>query len=49
MAVTPFARENKIVFAWQTRFHDRMVCGRNELKLIAEYMATMSLIGNKTK
>ena len=37
-AVTSFARENRIDFAWQTRFHDHIVLDQNELNLIAEYI-----------
>ncbi len=37
-AVTRFARQNNIDFAWQTRFHDRVVRGGNELNSIAEYI-----------
>lgn len=37
-AVTRFAHQNNIDFAWQTRFHDRVVRGGNELNSIAEYI-----------
>lgn len=37
-AVTHFAHENGIDFAWQTRFYDRIVRDQNELNRIAEYI-----------
>ena len=37
-AVTRFARENGIPFAWQSRYHDRIVRGQNEMNRIAEYI-----------
>ncbi len=37
-AVTRFARENGIPFAWQPRFHDRIVRNQNEMNRIAEYI-----------
>ena len=37
-AVTKYANENKIPFAWQGRFHDRIIRNRNEMNRIAEYI-----------
>lgn len=37
-AVTRYARANNISFAWQTRFHDRIVRDQYELNRIAEYI-----------
>lgn len=37
-AVTHSANEKNIEFAWQTRFHDRIVRDQNELNRIAEYI-----------
>lgn len=37
-AVTRCAHENQIEFAWQTRFHDRVVRNQDELNRIAEYI-----------
>ena len=36
--VTKFARENGIPFAWQSRYHDRIVRNQNEMNCIAEYI-----------
>ena len=38
IGVTKYARENNIPFAWQTRFHDRIVRNTDELNRIAEYI-----------
>ena len=37
-AVTHFARENGFDFAWQTRFHDRIVRNQDELNRIMQYI-----------
>ena len=37
-AVTKFANENSIPFAWQTRFFDHIVRNQNEMNSIAEYI-----------
>ena len=37
-AITKFANENNIPFAWQTRFHDRIVRDQNELDRISIYI-----------
>jgi REP element-mobilizing transposase RayT len=37
-AVTRFTSENGIEFAWQTRFHDRIIRDGNEMSHIAEYI-----------
>ena len=37
-AVTKFANENNITFAWQTRFHDHIICDREEMNRIADYI-----------
>jgi REP element-mobilizing transposase RayT len=37
-AVTKFARENSIDFAWQTRFDDRIIRDQNMMNKIAEYI-----------
>ena len=39
-AVTCYAHENGIPFAWQPRFHDRIVRNQDELNRIAEYIDT---------
>ena len=38
IGVTKYARENAIPFAWQPRFHDRIVRDTNELNQIATYI-----------
>ena len=37
-AVTRFANQNNIPFAWQTRFHDYIVRNQNEMNHIADYI-----------
>ena len=37
-AVTKFAHENGIDFAWQTRFHDHIIRDQNEMNRIADYI-----------
>ena len=37
-AITHYANENNIPFAWQTRFHDRIVRNQNELDRISIYI-----------
>ena len=37
-AVTKYARQNNIPFAWQKRFHDRIIRDQNEMNRIAEYI-----------
>ena len=37
-SVTRFANQNKIVFAWQARFHDHIIRNQNEMDKIAEYI-----------
>ena len=37
-AVTRYANQNGMPFAWQTRFHDRIVRDQNEMNRIAEYI-----------
>lgn len=37
-AVTMYARKNNISFAWQTRFHDRIIRNKEECNRIAEYI-----------
>ena len=37
-AITKYARERGIAFAWQTRFYDRIVRNQNELNAIVEYI-----------
>ena len=37
-AVTHFANENNIPFAWQSRYHDHIVRNQNEMNRIAEYI-----------
>ena len=39
-AVTCYAHENGIKFAWQSRFHDRIIRNQEELNRIAEYIET---------
>lgn len=39
-AITHYANRHHIVFAWQARFHDRIIRDRNELNLIAKYIET---------
>ena len=38
--VTMYAKANNIEFAWQTRFHDRIVRNKTELDNIMQYVAT---------
>ena len=37
-AITRFANENKIQFAWQTRFHDHIIRTTEEKNMIANYI-----------
>ncbi|MDD5509147.1 MAG: hypothetical protein PHD25_12620 [Bacteroidales bacterium] len=37
-AVTKFAHENKLNFAWQTRFHDHIIRDAGEMNRIAKYI-----------
>ena len=37
-AVTKFAKEHDITFAWQTRFHDHIIRNQKEMDLITEYI-----------
>lgn len=37
-SVTRFATQNHISFAWQTRFHDRIIRNHDEMNLVAEYV-----------
>ena len=37
-AITKYAHERGIAFAWQTRFYDRIVRNQNELNAIVEYI-----------
>ncbi|MBP5406463.1 transposase [bacterium] len=37
-SVTRFANQNKIVFAWQARFHDHIIRNQNEMDKITEYI-----------
>ena len=37
-AVTRFANENNVIFAWQQRFYEHVVRSRTEMNRIAEYI-----------
>ena len=37
-AVTKFANENGLVFAWQTRFHDNIIRNQDSMNTIADYI-----------
>ena len=37
-AITHFAKQNHIPFAWQTRFYDRIIRNTDELNRIAQYI-----------
>ena len=37
-SITKFANENNIPFAWQTRFHDRIIRNQNEFDRISDYI-----------
>lgn len=37
-AVTRFANENNVIFAWQPRFYEHIVRSRTEMNRIAEYI-----------
>ncbi|MCQ2286109.1 MAG: hypothetical protein MJZ76_04465 [Bacteroidales bacterium] len=37
-AVTKYAHEKQIPFAWQTRFHDRIIRNQNQMDKIAQYI-----------
>ena len=39
-AVTKFANQKQILFAWQTRFHDHIIRKTDEMNRIAEYIET---------
>ncbi len=38
IGTTVYARKNNIPFAWQARFHDRIIRNQNELNRIAKYI-----------
>lgn len=37
-SITKFANANYLPFAWQTRFHDRIIRDRDEMNRIAQYI-----------
>lgn len=37
-AVTKYANENYITFAWQSRYHDHIIRNQNEMNKIAQYI-----------
>ena len=37
-AVKSYANQNNIPFAWQSRYHDRIIRDRHEMNRIAEYI-----------
>lgn len=37
-AVTKYANENNITFAWQSRYHDHIIRNQNEMNKIAQYI-----------
>ena len=37
-SITHYANKNNIPFAWQTRFHDRIICNQAELDRISDYI-----------
>ena len=37
-AITRYARQHDLPFAWQPRFHDRIICNNTEMNQIAEYI-----------
>lgn len=37
-AVSRWCRSQQLVFAWEARFHDRIIRGRNSLKAVREYI-----------
>lgn len=37
-AVTRYAKQNEYYFAWQRRFHDRIIRNQKELNLISDYI-----------
>ena len=37
-SVTRFTNAHALLFAWQTRFHDRIIRDRDEMNRIAEYV-----------
>ncbi len=39
-AITRYANANEITFAWQTRFHDRIIRNQDECNRIADYIET---------
>ncbi|MBR4713679.1 MAG: hypothetical protein IKP27_08390, partial [Paludibacteraceae bacterium] len=38
IGTTVYARRNNIPFAWQARFHDRIIRDQEEMNCIAEYI-----------
>ncbi|MBQ1698709.1 MAG: transposase, partial [Bacteroidales bacterium] len=48
-AISKFARENKILFDWQTRFHDHIVRDNDELNRIADYITNNPARWNSDK
>ncbi|MBO7625989.1 MAG: transposase, partial [Paludibacteraceae bacterium] len=37
-SITHYANENNIPFAWQTRFHDRIIRNQDEFDKISDYI-----------
>ena len=48
-AITRYANENKIPFAWQTRFHDRIIRNQEECNRIADYIESNIVIWTADK
>lgn len=48
-AITTFARKNNIDFAWQSRFHDRIIRNNDEFERIRNYILNNPLNWNNDK
>ena len=43
-AVTKYANQNNISFAWQTRYHDRIIRNQKAMNQIAEYIKNNPIV-----
>ena len=43
-AVTKYANQNNISFAWQSRYNDRIIRNQNEMNRIAEYIKNNPIV-----
>ena len=43
-AVTKYANQNNISFAWQSRYYDRIIRNQNEMNRIAQYIKNNPIV-----